>query len=89
MNYVAHYTPTIWQRLGFGGCSSPNLDDVDDDYAPGAIGIVTTVRFDWLDRLRILVSGNVMVNTRCRTDVIVERSMSRSAVSVLPPGDCR
>lgn len=44
------------------------------------------IRFDWVDRLRVLVSGYVLVETRTKTDVEVSYASSKSAVSVMPPG---
>ena len=78
--------PTIWQRLGFGACAVPNMDDLEDSgLAPAHLSTNTTAVFDWRDRLRILVSGKVMVETAVKTDVIVKVMICRSSVSVLPP----
>jgi hypothetical protein len=41
--------------------------------------------FDFVDRLRILVSGKVEVLTYTKTDVIVNRALSTSVAYVLPP----
>jgi hypothetical protein len=43
-------------------------------------------RFDWRDRLRLLVSGNIYVEINIKTDVAVMKCSSTSALSVLPPG---
>jgi hypothetical protein len=56
-----------------------------DGFAPAyVINEVVTV-FDWKDRLRLLWSGKLRVHTRIKTDVVVSRMESESAVSVLPP----
>lgn len=48
---------------------------------------VVHVHLDWKDRLRVLVSGHVLVETRTVTDVPVARAKSTSTVSVLAPGE--
>lgn len=78
-----------WRWLGF---RYPSLYEQQEaalalDYEPCKwMATDTFIRFDWKDRLRILLSGNVKVIHRHRTDVTVKQCASMSAVGVLPPG---
>ncbi len=59
----------------------------ESDYAEGYITTVAICVFDWLDRLRILVSGKVEVKIYTKTDVMVNKAHSTSVASVLPPNE--
>lgn len=80
--------PTIWQRLGFGTAHAPRPDEDEllEGFAPSWFIVGCYARLSWRARLRVLVSGNLMVETAVKTDVTVSRSLARSAISVLPPG---
>lgn len=54
--------------------------------AAGYLVSRVVIRFDWKDRLRILVSGRVEVQVQTTTDVFVRAAVSKSVVNVLPPG---
>lgn len=54
-------------------------------WAPGELGVTTVIRFDWKDRLRLMVSPWVIVETRTQTDRTVLKARSRTVTSVLPP----
>jgi hypothetical protein len=75
----------LWAWLGFGTCHA-RYEDEAPDFAPGYLTTETKVCLDWWDRLRVLVSGKVMVSVATRTDKTVDRSLSISKFSVLPPG---
>lgn len=77
---------TIWQRLGFKQvrCTA-FVDDDDPMFAPGYMLLETACVFDWKDRLRILVSGKVMISQSIRTDNHVIARKTASVVGVLPP----
>jgi hypothetical protein len=76
------FKPTVWHRLGFGHAHVAPWDESDD-----AKYMVTTVtiQFDWLDRLRLLLTGRTQVFTRSLTEHDAGRVESRSAVGVLGP----
>ena len=57
----------------------------EDGWAPGDLSTMTTVRLDWLDRLRLLISGKLYVHSRTRTDLIINRAEGKSTSFVLPP----
>jgi len=77
---------TIWSHLGFGTCSAFFEDDDEDDgFAPGSLLTETFGHFDWRDRLRVLVSGKIMISARTKTDVPVDTAVTVSKVSILPP----
>jgi len=82
----------IWWWLGFGHQFDQPLFDwrtqeakPDDWFVSSALTTETTIHIDWLDRLRILVSGRCSLSTYSRTDVLVNRAESRSQFAVLPP----
>ena len=54
-------------------------------FAPGALITDTVAHLDFLDRLRVLVSGKVRIEVSTKTDVLVKKSKSMSAVGVMPP----
>lgn len=74
----------FWRKLGFRErhIAPPDAPDM----APGWVATVTTTHVDWRDRLRILVSGRVLLKSFTQTDVIVRKARSTSSFSVLPPG---
>lgn len=87
MNYCAVYKPTIWERLGFRSAylHRPEEEEHEEGYAPSWFITETYAHFDWVDRLRILVSGNVHVHCAIKTDVIINKSKATSAVAVMAP----
>lgn len=77
---------TLWQRLGFGACAAPYLADEDfPDMAQSRMVTDVVVNLSWPDRLRLLISGRLMVSIAQKTDVIVGRCVSKSKVGVLQP----
>lgn len=87
------FKPTIWHRLGFGECRAPRPDSEEylEGFAPSWLIVGTRIHLDWKDRLRMLVTGNLMVECAVKTDATISKSQASSAVSVLPPsgGDKR
>lgn len=79
----------IWRTLGFGMNSRMDMVDwrceEEPDFAPGALITDTVAHLDFLDRLRVLVSGRVRVEVSTKTDVLVKKSKSMAAVGVMPP----
>lgn len=71
------FRPTIWHRLGFGHAHVAPWND-DAHYLVAE----THVHFDWLDRLRLLVTGRLHVETRTRTNLEVRALESRCGVKV-------
>lgn len=89
--YVAIDAPTLlerlWRRL-FPGRYREIPEDLEG-FAPSYMMTDVRIRLDWADRLRVLVSGNLRVETTTKTDVIVSKMDSQSVVCVLPPGRLR
>jgi hypothetical protein len=81
------FKPTIWHRLGFGETSAPIIEDEDYPHlAPGGMTTEVRICFDWKDRLRLLLTGWVMVAIRHKTVLPVEgQVVSTSSVSVMRP----
>ncbi len=76
----------IWSRLGFGHAYAAHPEDEDHpEFSEGHIVTDTISVLDWFDRLRVLVSGKVMVQTVTKTDVVVSRSRSWACFRTLPP----
>jgi hypothetical protein len=76
-----------WQRIVsrlFPSKPTPYLED-REGWAPGYICTYVDVRFDWVDRLRVLVSGKVRIVTSTRSNVNVTAIYSESAVWVEAP----
>ena len=76
-----------WHRLlvrMFPAASLAIPEDLEG-WAPSYMQTHVVVCLDWRDRLRVLVSGRLHVQTNTKTDVHVERMASTSAVWVEPP----
>lgn len=58
-----------------------------DGFAPGELMVDTHIGLDWRDRLRVLFSGRLRVQTRSATDRIVGKMQSRSVTYVPAPWD--
>lgn len=81
------HEPTWRERLGYRLFPTRRPPDVEekDGWAPGALSTRTVCVIGRLDRLRLLISGQLVVDTRTQTDVIVNRARTVSACYVLPP----
>lgn len=77
----------LWCWFGFGEARAerPDEDELSEGWAPSWFIIGTKARLDWKDRIRVLISGKVMIEQAVKTDVIIGRSRSTSAFSVLRP----
>jgi hypothetical protein len=56
-----------------------------EGFAPSYIMTRVVSTLDWKDRLRVLWSGRLAVETQTKTDVVVNKMVSQSVVYVLPP----
>jgi hypothetical protein len=90
MNGYKEFKPTFaqkfWRALGFELCGQVPTVDKRPGYDPASIRQISTVRFSKADRLRILLSGHIVIVTAIQTDVEVWRAVSTSRVSVMAPG---
>jgi hypothetical protein len=75
------FKPTIWHRLGFGHAGVSDWDE--KDMPEGAITTDVVVVLGAADRLRILITGRLHVAIRTKTERVVDRAISKSAVKVL------
>lgn len=80
---VSPRRPTFLERLFPARPIMPPRDS--DDFARGWITLRTITYFSWKDRLRLLVSGRTELIAYTQTNVYVERAVSTSVQSVLPP----
>lgn len=69
-----------------GHALRPGHEEEADGWAPSWFIVETWVHLDWVDRLRLLVSGNLHVEQAIKTDVPINRSRSTSGVGILAPG---
>jgi hypothetical protein len=78
----------FWRRLGFNPW--PVLQDLPPELGE-AINLMnhmeTIVYLSRRDRLRLIISGRLMVRHRVRTNVPVIELHAESAVGVVPPGE--
>lgn len=91
--FYSVHVPTIWERLGFRRRFDEELfawrneePKPEDGLVPSALCTHVRVHIDWWDRLRLLVSGACEIEVYTKTDVLVNKAISRSQFSVLPPG---
>lgn len=61
------------------------MDPPEKGFAPSCLHTETHCVLDWRDRLRVLLTGHVLVDVWTKTDVEVKKSYSRSQIAVLPP----
>mgnify|MGYP001617003604 CR=1 FL=1 len=54
-------------------------------FALRELALDSFVQLGWLDRIRMVSSGRIVLRTRVQTDVLIRRAESRSETSVLPP----
>lgn len=80
-------TWSFWRWLGFGHpyVRVPAELEEAEGWSPGCSVQDVAVYVDWLDRLRVLVSGKVMVQVSTQMDVMPGRMRSWSDFRVLPP----
>jgi hypothetical protein len=88
MSYYSACKPTIWNRLGFREAflHRPEEDEYEEGYAHSWFTTETYAHFCFVDRLRILLSGNIHVHCSIKTDAAIHRSRAISAVAVMAPG---
>lgn len=61
-----------------------NMEPPEEGFVPSCLHTETHCVLDWKDRLRVLLTGHVVVDVWTKTDVAIKRSKSRSEVAVLP-----
>lgn len=87
--------PTLGQRIAWalGFCLKRDddlfdwrtMDPPEEGFVVSCLHTETHCILDWKDRIRVLLTGHIVVNVWTKTDVFVKRSKSRSEVAVLPP----
>lgn len=74
----------LWWRLGFRECHA-YFDEEIEGFVPSYMTTVVYGYLDWKDRIRLLISGKIMVHAATKTDKPIDRAITRSVVSILPP----
>lgn len=88
----AEYKPTLWERLGFRHRHDEEIfqwrmqEPQEEGFCDGYMISDAHAHLDWLDRLRVLISGHCAIKVYTKTDIMPNRLQSRSVFSVLPPG---
>lgn len=88
INHAVMYTPTWRERLGyklFPGkyCHLPDLEDGSG--GKDCLVVTTWIEFDFIDRLRVLITGRVSVETRTTTANVIGENKTNHAVYVKGP----
>ena len=87
-NGIQVYTPSLterlWRALGYRS-HRPEMSE-DGEKLPFWIMTNTHVNMSILDRIRLLVSGKMIVRTETRTDVPVAITITASSVEIERPG---
>ena len=80
------YVPTLMEKIGWKLFPSKIPDDPDpESKARDMIVTRTTINFSFADRLRILVSGRVEVESRTATENEIGGHRTTACSSVRPP----
>jgi len=88
-NFAMYHKPTIieklWRALGY----KYHLVDLPEeaDGMDGWIMTHTRFNFDFFDRIRLLLTGKLYVDTRQATDVRVGKCISAASFRIAPPFD--
>jgi hypothetical protein len=91
--FYAEYKPTLserfWRAMGFKRAyvHAPNFMEEVEGFVSGSITTNVICHMGWLDRLRLLVSGKMIVALATMTNVTVDRAVTVSECGVLPPGE--
>jgi hypothetical protein len=88
-NGAMHHVPTLaertWRWLGFRYHLGSEPDGVEQ--LPGWMCTESGIRFDWKDRLRLLVSGHLRMRLVQYTSVQVEGTKNRLDWHIVAPGE--
>lgn len=88
--YYMEYTPTLGDRMRRAlGYRKRLPEDFADTDPPHWAKTVVDIRFNWRDRLRLLLTGAAEVEIEYRTSGEMGDIVSHSAVSLIGPGDYR
>lgn len=95
-NGGAFYAPEsfrskFWRKMGFCHHFDEDLfdwrnqDPPQEGFVISAITTNVAIHVSFMDRLRLLVSGRAELSVYTKTNVVVDRAISRSQFAVLPP----
>ena len=85
-NTAQEYVPTFLERIGWKLFPHPMPEDADPENKFKDMIIVKTYwRPSIFDRLRLLVSGRLVVETRAATENVIGNHNAVSTVRVAPP----
>lgn len=80
-----------WAKLGFGICAFPTMVITESEkgcnkFARDYLGTDVRVKLRLYERLQLIISGRLVIRQSMATWPMVKRSMSKTAISILPPG---
>lgn len=82
--YKPSRTERFWRALGY--CSHRPVMSEEGEKLPFWIMTNVNVNMSILDRIRLLISGKMIVRTETRTDVPVATTITASSVEIERPG---
>ncbi len=85
MNYCQEYMPTRLERLGWRFFPSRHCDIPDKVGMHDAVITVTKAELSFADRLRVLISGRVEVQSKTATENLVGSHETNAVFIVRPP----
>lgn len=84
------YQPTrrerFWRALGFRYHLTDLPDGIDKEF-PGWMMTKSFIQFSFRDRLRLLLTGRLFLDTRHATNVQVDSAKSALSFRIAAPGD--
>lgn len=79
------YVPQFREKLGWKLFPAQHFDSPEMQGAHDCLNCHVVASFSLLDRLRILVSGEIKVTTKSATENLIGKHETAGGVQVLPP----
>lgn len=84
-NGIQQYIPQFREKIGWKLFPSNHIDSPRLDNAHDCLHCHVVASFSFLDRLRILISGEVKVTVKTATENLLGAHETATGVEVLPP----
>jgi hypothetical protein len=82
---AVQYFPQWQERLGWRLFPSNHIDSPEMQNARDVFVCKTVANLSFIDRLRVLISGKILVTTKTTTENVIGENITASGVTVLPP----
>lgn len=83
--YCQIYVPQMREKIGWKLFPRQHFDSPEMVGAHDCLHCHVVASFSFLDRLRILISGEVKITTKTATEHLIGKHKTLSGVEVLPP----